>query len=236
MSYFIFKGIDSRDYGILEAVPLRPASRENVTEVEVEGRTKKPLIYTGVYDNLQIPCVLGIKSKDQIRTIYQWLTGTGNLIFSEENDKLYHVRTITLSPERLSVRFGKINIEFTTEPFAYAVNPTGQVVTQSYETIANNGSIFAAPEIMLKPRSAGDISIDVNGASFVIKVPSELIGKTIIVDCEVQVAYYLGDNNEKISITHMTYNDFPLLKTGENYIKYSGSASDVVCNVRERWL
>ena len=236
MSYFIFNGIDSREYGILEAVPMPPASRETVSEVDVEGRTKKPLIYTGVYENMPIPCVLGLKSKERIREIYRWLSGTGNLIFSEENDKLYHVRSISLAPERLSVRFGKVNVEFTVEPFAYAVNPTGQVITQDFEIIRNGGSIFAAPEIMLKPRSAGDISIDVNGASFVIKVPSELVGKTVIVDCEVQVAYYLGDNNEKISITHMTYNDFPLLKTGENYIRYSGSASDVVCNVRERWL
>lgn len=238
MSSFTFNGISSDDLGIMITKPIVRPTWSRIVNEETSGAISKLMQQLKTYDNSEFPVygVITDATEDNMRLIYQTLNGRGRMIISTAPHEYMNVFISPITPQPVALMMSEIVLSIVAQPFAYAVNPTGQVITQDFEIIRNGGTIFAAPEIMLKPRSAGDISIDVNGASFVIKVPSELIGKTIIVDCEVQVAYYLGDNNEKISITHMTYNDFPLLKTGENYIKYSGSASDVVCNVRERWL
>lgn len=238
MSSFTFNGVSTDDLDIMITKPIVRPSWCRIVNEETSGAISKLMQQFKTYDNAEF-AVYGViteASEENIRQIYSALNGRGRMIISTAPHEYMNVFIAPITPQPVARMMAEIVLSITAQPFAYALNPTGQVVTQSYESITNPGTIFAAPEILFIPRQAGEVRIEVNGAAFIVNVPSELIGKTIIVDCEVQVAYYLGDNNEKISITHMTYNDFPLLKVGENFIKYTGSASDVVCNVRERCL
>jgi len=238
MSNFIFKGISSSLFGILESAPMPPANDEIVTEVETAGHISNAYYLTGRYANREISVVLGIKDKSKLRTLYSWLTGTGQLIFSSEPDKYYKVIRIEKTPERMSVRFGKVEVRFTVEPFAYAVSPTELDLTSasSYMKVPNAGTMFSAPEIRFVP-AAEQVKVDVNGAEFIVSGLLEQAANsfTVVIDCDLEVVYYIS-GDQKIDITYKSKNNFPLLHTGDNYIKHNGAVSSMSVNVKERWL
>ena len=238
MSNFIFKGISSSLFGILESAPMPPANDEIVTEVETAGHISNAYYLTGRYANRELPAVLGIKDKSKLRTLYSWLTGTGQLIFSSEPDKYYKVIRIEKTPERMSVRFGKVEVRFTAEPFAYAVSPTELDLTSasSYMKVPNAGTMFSAPEIRFVP-AAEQVKVDVNGAEFIVSglLEQAANGFTVVIDCDLEVVYYIS-GDQKIDITYKSKNNFPLLHTGDNYIKHNGAVSSMTVTVNERWL
>lgn len=238
MSNFIFKGISSSLFGILESAPMPPANDEIVTEVETAGHISNAYYLTGRYANRELPAVLGIKDKSKLRTLYSWLTGTGQLIFSSEPDKYYKVIRIEKTPERMSVRFGKVEVRFTVEPFAYAISPTELDLTSasSYMKVPNAGTMFSAPEIRFVP-TAEQVKVDVNGAEFIVSglLEQAANGFTVVIDCDLEVVYYIS-GDQKIDITYKSKNNFPLLHTGDNYIKHNGAVSSMTVTVNERWL
>lgn len=238
MSYFLYNGVDSREFGILEGVPMPPTNDEIVKTVETTGRTSDAYYTTGRYDHKEIPVVLGIKDKSKLRALYSWLTTTGSLIFSTEQDKYYKVIKVEKTPERMSVRFGKVNISFTVEPFAYAISPTQINLTEAtdYMTVPNAGTMYSAPEIRFVP-TAEQVTVNVNGKEFIVSGLSEQVSgqNTVVIDCDLEVVYYI-QSNQKIDITYKSKYNFPLLHTGDNYIKHDGSISSMSVNVKERWL
>lgn len=238
MSYFLYNGIDSREFGILEGVPMPPANDEIVKTVETTGHTSDAYYTTGRYDHKEIPVVLGIKDKSKLRALYSWLTTTGSLIFSTELDKYYKVLKVEKTPERMSVRFGKVSITFTVEPFAYAISPTQINLTEAtdYTAVPNAGTMYSAPEIRFVP-TAEQVTVNVNGKDFVVDGLAEQVSNqnTVIIDCDLEVVYYI-QSNQKIDITYKSKYNFPLLHTGDNYIKHDGNISSMSVNVKERWL
>jgi len=238
MSYFLYNGIDSREFGILEGVPMPPANDEIVKTVETTGHTSDAYYTTGRYDHKEIPVVLGIKDKSKLRALYSWLTTTGSLMFSTELDKYYKVIKVEKTPERMSVRFGKVSITFTVEPFAYAISPTQINLTEAtdYMAVPNAGTMYSAPEIRFVP-TAEQVTINVNGKDFVVSGLAEQVSNqnTVIIDCDLEVVYYI-QSNQKIDITYKSKYNFPLLHTGDNYIKHDGNISSMAINVKERWL
>lgn len=57
----------------------------------------------------------------------------------------------------------------------------------------------------------------------------------LIIDCDVEVAYFVRSNGERVSINSDTYGDFPLLHTGTNYVTHSGDLESASIKVNERW-
>jgi predicted phage tail component-like protein len=238
MSYFLYNGVDSREFGILEGVPMPPSNDEIVKTVETAGHTSDAYYTTGRYDYKGIPVVLGIKDKSKLRALYSWLTTTGSLMFSTELDKYYKVIKVEKTPERMSVRFGKVSITFTVEPFAYSISPTQINLTGAtdYMTVPNVGTMYSAPEIRFVP-TAEQVTINVNGKDFIVSGLSEQASNqnTVVIDCDLEVVYYI-QSNQKIDITYKSKYNFPLLHTGDNYIKHDGNISSMSVNVKERWL
>lgn len=238
MSYFLYNGVDSREFGILEGVPMPPSNDEIVKTVETAGHTSDAYYTTGRYDNKDVPVVLGIKDKSKLRALYSWLTTTGSLIFSAEPDKYYKVIKVTKTPERMSVRFGKVSITFTVEPFAYAISPTQVNLTDatSYVTVENTGTMYSAPEISFVPTNE-TVKVNVNGKDFEVSGLSEQVSgqNTVVIDCDLEVVYYI-QNDQKIDITYKSKYNFPLLHTGENYVKHDGTVASMALFVNERWL
>ena len=237
-SYFIYNNQNSREFGLLESTPMPTPNDEIINTAETPGNITDAYYATGRYAHQELQVVLGVSDKTKIRAINEWLTGRGELVFSDEPDKYYKVIRIEKTPERMSVRFGKINIAFTVEPFAYAVNPTEQNITAAtdYAEIPNSGTMFSAPEIRFIP-AAETVVINTNGKDFEINNLSEQVSNNdiVVVDSELSVVYYIR-NNEKHDITYKSKYSFPLLHTENNYIKHNGNVSSMSINVRERWL
>jgi predicted phage tail component-like protein len=237
-SYFTYKNHDSKEFGLLESTPMPTPNDELVNMAETPGNITDAYYATGRYAHQELQVVLGIPDKSKIRAIHEWLTGNGELIFSDEPDKYYKVIKIEKTPERMSVRFGKINITFTVEPFAYAVEPTQTNLTDatSYTEVLNNSSFFSTPEIRLIPTSE-TVVINTNGKNFELNNLDEQVsnGDIVVIDSELSIVYYIR-NNQKHDITYKSKYSFPLLHTGSNYIYHDGHVASMSINVRERWL
>ncbi len=238
MSYFFFEGTDSRELGLMITRPVvRPSWARDVSETERPGAASRLMQQSRSYMNAEfsIQTVIEDASPENVRRIFQTINGFGRLIISTAPDEYLNVYVQPLVPEAVALLMAELTINVTALPFAYAVSPTTADLTSAsdYAEVENPGSIWSEPEIRFK--GSGDVTVTVNGADFILKLTSELAGKEIIIDCAAQVAYYL-DGDSKRSINQLTYNDFPLLHTGKNYIKHSGSVSEMSINVRERWL
>lgn len=241
MSYFIYNNVDSRTFGLLKRPPFVNKSQKNLSPVTVPDSPVKFYPDVNNRDEIRITVTLGLKSRENIRQIYAWLDNTsGSLSFSSEPDKCYYVQNVTVSSNYLSPRFGEIEITFICQPFAYAVMPT--VVEFSSETagVPNDGTIFSYPEIKFIP-TADEVIITVNGQDFIISGLSHvgeisLTGHEITIDSEIHITYFIGSDGLKWAINDHTFNDYPRLHTGMNYISHNGNAENATINVRERFL
>lgn len=241
MSYFIYNNISSQKYGILERCPVPPPAVRKTNKIEVPNKIESMTIHLNQYEDITLNCILGLKSKDIIRSAYSWLTGKGELILSSDVNEKYIVKNITVSPEYLSVRFAKLNISFVCSPFAYALksDPIDITSATDYIKITNNGSIFCEPLIKFKPTTDIDeITINTNGENLKITIPQSVKqnGYNVTVDSALQIVYYIDSDGKYINILPDTYGDIPLLHTGDNYIRHSGGVISMNIKLNERWL
>lgn len=81
------------------------------------------------------------------------------------------------------------------------------------------------------------VNINVNGEELIVGLPSAAVrsGYPVTIDCSVPLLYYTTSDGKKVNIMQYSKGDFPLLKTGTNYVKYSGDVENVKITVNERW-
>ena len=140
----IFKGESSNDYGIFpinERVNV-PSAQRDVTEVEVPGRDGALYIDNGRFKPIVIPVKLNFKSLEtdyRKRKIERWLSGSGNLKFTYDNDIFYKCKKVELSDWESAARTGKITANFYCDPFAYS--DFGQIEIKNPTELHNDGYI-----------------------------------------------------------------------------------------------
>lgn len=249
MGYFIFNGKDSREFGILESVPIPPKAERILQTVEIPGRLYPLNKARDEFKNVQLSFVLGITDHSKINDINKWLNGSGMLILSNDTSKYYNAFVHSaISPERLSVRFGKIPIIFTVEPFRYDVdNP---VISHIFTDIKDSqpektikvtvgGSYSCEPLYFF--RWAGRIEMTVNGGDLLIIDSGTANGEytdtytpsgngtpiyhylspeaTMFINTSLRLAYRLEGGVRKVCC-EMTSGKFPMLEPGENAVKF----------------
>lgn len=249
MSYFIFKGIDSRSFGITSNLTLPPVSEREFKATEIPGRFE-PLNRLGIMrKNIKIPITLSVPDVSRVTEINAWLQGSGDLILSDDVTKKYHAYVNTsIVPERISRRFGSIPIVFTVEPFRYAVTnpfvstPMGMDdnTLTGTKTIKNNGTVESEP--LLYFNVAGKLRVTVNDSSepLIITTPGEYSNEyiattsgsggtakykykykqqNIYVDVAARIAY-INVGNSKVVVVNQTSGRYPTFKTNENTILF----------------
>lgn len=246
MSYFIFNGIDSRNFGVLHGLPLPPLPERTLQTTEIPGRLQLLNRLKNERQNIQLSFVLGITSPDKIREINAWLQGCGDLILSSDLTKKYNAYvSLEITPERLTRRFGNIPITFTCEPFAYAVsNPfvsTAMGMDDNNLTgtmsIDVDGTLSSEP--LLYFSLAGKLRVTVNGSDNPLIITTKgTHTDTYIADDDTDVMRYYYDyivqniyvevssliaytgTSTKTVITNQTVGKFPLFQIGENTILF----------------
>ena len=249
MGYFIFNGTDSREFGILEGVPIPPKAERTLQTVEIPGRLYPLNKVKDEFKNVQLSFVLGITDHAKVNEINKWLNGSGKLILSSDTSKYYNAFVHSaISPERLSVRFGKIPIIFTVEPFRYDIdNP---VISHIFTDIKDSqpektikvtvgGSYSCEPLYFF--RWAGRIEMAVNGGAPLIIDSGTANGEytdtytpsgngtpiyhylspeaTMFINTSLRLAYRLENGVRKVCC-EMTSGKFPMLEPGENTVKF----------------
>lgn len=249
MGYFIFNGKDSREFGILESVPIPPKAERTLQTVEIPGRLYPLNKVKDEFKNVQLSFVLGITDHSKINDINKWLNGSGMLILSNDTSKYYNAFVHSaISPERLSVRFGKIPIIFTVEPFRYDVdNPVISHIftdikdSQPEKTIKVTAGGSYSCEPLYFFRWAGRIEMAVNGGAPLIIDSGTANGEytdtytpsgngtpiyhylspeaTMFINTSLRLAYRLEGGVRKVCC-EMTSGKFPMLEPGENTVKF----------------
>ena len=249
MGYFIFNGKDSREFGILESVPIPPKAERTLQTVEIPGRLYPLNKVRDEFKNVQLSFVLGITDHSKINDINKWLNGSGMLILSNDTSKYYNAFVHSaISPERLSVRFGKIPIIFTVEPFRYDVdNPVISHIftdikdSQPEKTIKVTAGGSYSCEPLYFFRWAGRIEMAVNGGDLLIIDSGTANGEytdtytpsgngtpiyhylspeaTMFINTSLRLAYRLENGVRKVCC-EMTSGKFPMLEPGENTVKF----------------
>lgn len=249
MGYFIFNGKDSREFGILESVPIPPKAERILQTVEIPGRLYPLNKARDEFKNVQLSFVLGITDHSKINDINKWLNGSGKLILSSDTSKYYNAFVHSaISPERLSVRFGKIPIIFTVEPFRYDVdNPVISHIftdikdSQPEKTIKVTAGGSYSCEPLYFFRWAGRIEMTVNGGDLLIIDSGTANGEytdtytpsgngtpiyhylspeaTMFINTSLRLAYRLEGGVRKVCC-EMTSGKFPMLEPGENTVKF----------------
>ena len=249
MGYFIFNGKDSREFGILESVPIPPKAERTLQTVEIPGRLYPLNKVRDEFKNVQLSFVLGITDHAKVNEINKWLNGSGKLILSSDTSKYYNAFVHSaISPERLSVRFGKIPIIFTVEPFRYDVdNPVISHIftdikdSQPEKTIKVTAGGSYSCEPLYFFRWAGRIEMTVNGGDPLIIDSGTANGEytdtytpsgngtpiyhylspeaTMFINTSLRLAYRLENGVRKVCC-EMTSGKFPMLEPGENTVKF----------------
>ncbi len=225
MGYFIFKGVSSRDYGVLEQNPMPPKSMQTHKTVVIPNRIEPLFEDSREFSPITINAVLGITDKSKIDGIYGWLHGEGDLIFSNDLGKFYKATCYSeIMPQYMSARFGKIPIKFLCKPFRYAVE-NEPITLNSPQTLAIGGSYPCEP--VYKIYGSGNINFIVNGETLQIKDVLE----HITIDTNRLIAY----KNDTV-LVNKTVGLYPMLGVGDNSISWTGTVSKVEIVKNERWL
>lgn len=233
-SYFIFKNIDSRDKGVTLAAPA-PIVRgeERVSHVTIPGKAGELTLAEGddVYESYIQTITMSVKGAANVRDVYDWLRGTGYVIFSGEPDRRQQARvigavTLTRLSRNLDIWNGEV--QFYCHPLKELLNPTDTTRT-STGTVTNAGDVTSYP-LITATASAATMVITMGGK--MLTITGLTSGSKYIVDSAAQM---VTNEAGTTVLTANTSGGFPVLAPGDNTATGSGW-SRLVIDRRERFL
>ena len=233
--YFIFRGIDSRDIGVVVEDMFdvhRP--KRNVQAIQVPGRDGRLTQDDGTYDTYTISgrvnC-FGVPLSD----VYAWLSGSGDLILGDEPTRSIRASAtaqIKNTRFRCDGCYDSLQVSFDCQPFRYHVEQAEGandiILTSSPATITNPGTYKSSPKIKIE--GSGDVTLTI-GTQIVLVTGME---DGIIIDCELGDCFNLTESallNDKVSLLD---EDFPTLAPGDNIISWTGAGVTKV-TITPRW-
>lgn len=230
--FFIFKGKNSKDYGILiSAMPdiVKPQRREQ--EVTIPGRNGVLTIDENTYEPYTLSIECGKRGTARLSEIAAWLDGSGDLIVSTEPDKLYKARiSNAIAISDVIYLYNAFLVQFKVFPFKYSVNAVishaDDVILTAPTTLKNKGTVYSQPTITVY--GTGNITLTINGTGYGLTG----VDGYITIDSEM-MEVYKGTANANNKYSAM---DFPRFEVGQNTISWTGNVTKVEIIPKWRWL
>ena len=235
MNYIVLNGTKSTMIGgllIQELPPItKPMIRKQVLEIDGrDGDIITPLGYSAYDKEMSI----GLRGQFDINDVIQYFDSSGEVLFSNEPDKLYRY-TITeqIDFERL-LRFRTATVVFHCQPFKYSAVDKAKVEQFSpYDdkemTIFNYGNIYSKPQITIT--GSGTVTLSLNG----IQIFTIEIGDTeyITIDADTMEAYQDGILRNRLVTGD--YSNFAL-QIGSNSLTWTGNVTEISVSNYSRWI
>ena len=228
-AWFTFKGIDSREMGVIvTAMPETVRAERRIESITVAGRNGSLHTDEGVYESYDRTMECALIKRAKLDEIAAWLVGSGEMTFSTEPDKAYRVTIANkISITQMMRVFQKFQIILDTQPFKYSVNPANDFVELTAPTtIRNSGTVYSEPLITVYGN--GDITLTINGADF----PLYGLNESITIDSEM-MEVFKGNANQNSKYGGA---EFPRFEVGQNEIRWTGKVSKIKIQPRWRWL
>ncbi|MED4904128.1 distal tail protein Dit [Parageobacillus thermoglucosidasius] len=160
MTYFIFNGLDSRDFSLRISNisrPLLPEIRDHYEQIP--GRHGSYLFPQPFGDRIvTVSCLLQTRTVEErlqmVRRISSWLSTNNKamLWFSDEPDVFYLAKVSKAPDFEELLTLGRFVVEFTCEPFKYAADSREEFFdmdSNSVQSLYNNGTAEAYPTIVI---------------------------------------------------------------------------------------
>ncbi len=234
--HIILNDIDSRRIKGLLITSLPPISKPPIrTQVEtVDGRSGDIVTPLGfsAYDK---PVGIGLTYNYDIDEVIEYFNSSGNVIFSNEPDKIYQYAIYEqIDFERL-IRFKTAEVTLHVQPFKFSTFEKPQTFNISSSpatlTVYNAGNIYSRPIITIT--ATGDVALSLNGSE-ILDIEFGETEQTIIIDCEAMNAY----NEQNILLNRLVTGNYDNIKLnkGSNEISLTGNVSSLTINKYSRWI
>ncbi len=223
--YFIFKGIDSRDMGVMvNRVPRLSRPDERVNKITIPGKDGSLFFQTGNFEDYETTAEITMKDPEKRHFVMAWLSGSGQLVTSFYPENFVTARiTNKIDPERIFPKVDRMIITFTVQPFLYQRSEPSEIFTLP-GTIFNPGSWASLPIIKVK----GNGVITIGRQSFFV-LPNPF--PEITINSTIQEAYY--ENN---LANHYMGGVFAIIQPGLNEVSWEGAISEIKIQGNWRWL
>ena len=224
LPFFIWNGIKSDDL-IINKLPNIIKAAKDITKTEVQGRDGFLTQDNGSYKSVVKSVECTIKDLERIDSICSWLTGSGEVIFSNEPTKVYKATIINqIEFKRVVATFHSFIIQFDCQPHKYDIDNESITLTTP-GTLYNSGTAPSKP--LIKIFGTGAIDLTINSTIINLTNVDEYVTiDTEMVDCYKDTLLKNDDMD----------GEFPILEVGINNISWTGTVTKVEIIPNWRYL
>lgn len=235
MGELIYNGRSSKTIGLeVETYPSYQVPTRSYEKIHVPGRNGDLLIDNGSWENAVRSYEVSIGSYDRdyyemINSVMEWLHSATSYARLEDSyePECYRMAVYLQELEfsNLYNQGGKATLEFDCKPQRFLKSGENPIIFTSQTVLQNPTSFPALPIITVYGSGSGTLVV----GTYTVTISN--IGTQIVLDSEVQDAYY-GTTNKNSVIT--IPNGFPRLEPGSTTIGFSGGITKV--EVIPRWF
>lgn len=232
MADIIWKGKSSKEIDGLIITDLPPITKPKMktNKTEIDGRDGDIVEKVG-YESYTKSVGIGLARNFNIDEVINYFTGEGELVLSDEPNKVYLASIYdSIEYDRL-LRMRKATIKFYVQPYKYLKNEDKvelDVTTHTSVEVINKGLEISKPIISLE--GSGTVEIIVNNTNiFKYTFPND--ETKVIIDSLEEEAYYEGIYKNRNML-----GEFPKLSVGSNVISWTGTLTKISIEPKSRWL
>ena len=215
---------------IITNTPPITKPKMKVDKIEIDGRDGDIIEKVG-YESYTKNVGIGLARNYDIDEVIKYFTGDGELILSDEPDKVYIASIFDdVDYERL-LQIRKATVKFHVQPYKYLKDESKvslSITTQTSVEVENKGLEVSKPIFMLE--GSGTIEIAVNGIN-IFKYTFPNGENKVIVDSLKEEAYLEG-----VYKNRNMPGEFPKLEVGNNTISWTGTLTKIEIEPKSRWL
>ena len=232
MAEIIWKGKSSKNIDGLIITDLPPIIKPKMktNKIEIDGRDGDIVEKVG-YESYTKSVGIGLTRNFNIDEVINYFTGEGELVLSDEPNKVYLASIYdSIEYDRL-LRMRKATIKFYVQPYKYLKDEDKvelDVTTHTSVEVINKGLEISKPIISLE--GSGTVEIAVNNINiFKYTFPND--ETKVIIDSLEEEAYYEGIYKNRNML-----GEFPKLSVGSNVISWTGTLTKISIEPKSRWL
>ncbi len=231
--FIILNGVSSETIPGLLIQNLPPISkpRQRVNIEEIDGRDGD-IITTLGYGAYDKEFSIGLYGDFDIDQIISFFNSSGQVIFSNEEDKYYNYQIVEQIDFEKLIRFKTAIVRMHIQPFKYSAEDNQKIFTIDNETsitIRNAGNIYSRP--VLKITGTGTINLYLNENQLFSINMGDYTSITIDT-CNMNA--YNGSTLLNRNVTG-NYDNFKL-NVGKNTISWTGTITEIEIDNYSRWI
>lgn len=232
MADIIWKGKSSKEIDGLIITDLPPITKPKMktNKIEIDGRDGDIVEKVG-YESYTKSVGIGLARNFNIDEVINYFTGEGELVLSDEPNKVYLASIYdSIEYDRL-LRMRKATIKFYVQPYKYLKDEDKvelDVTTHTSVEVINKGLEISKPIISLE--GSGTVEIAVNNIN-IFKYTFPNNETKVIIDSLEEEAYYEGMYKNRNML-----GEFPKLSVGSNVISWTGTLTKISIEPKSRWL